>query len=54
MLRSTLTVAMVLLAASPVLAAELKSGPQVGDGVPGGFSTQFINGDQGGNRRCPV
>lgn len=52
MLSSTLALSLVLLAASPE--PELKSGPQVGSGVPGGFSTLFSNGDHAGAKRCPV
>lgn len=53
MLFSTLTLSFVLLA-SPELAEPVKSGPQVGEGVPGGFSTLFSNGEHADKRRCPV
>jgi hypothetical protein len=33
---------------------EIKSGPQVGQGVPGGFRAQFLNGDHAGKACCPV
>jgi hypothetical protein len=54
MLRSTLSAAAVLLAATVAVAADLKSGPQVGDSNPGGFSSRFINGPYAGLNRCPV
>ena len=44
----------VLLAGRAAGADDLKSGPQVGDGVPGGFGALFINGDHAGRTRCPV
>jgi len=47
------TLALVLLAGS-AMADELKSGPQVGTGVPGGFSTLFVNGIHAGQKCCPV
>jgi hypothetical protein len=51
MFASTLALALAL---APSPQPELKSGPQVGSGVPGGFGTLFINGEHAGNRRCPV
>jgi hypothetical protein len=54
MLRSTMSLAVVLLAGSAMAADDLKSGPQVGEGISGGFQILFVNGDQGGNKRCPV
>jgi hypothetical protein len=35
---------------------EIRSGPQVGEGVNGGFVSLFVNGEHGhaGKRRCPV
>ncbi len=54
MCRSTLSLAVVLLAGSALVADGLKSGPQVGQGVPGGFSALFVNGDHSGKKCCPV
>ena len=53
-LRSTLSVAAVLLAAATANAENLKSGPQVGNGNPGGFGALFVNGEHAGKKRCPV
>jgi hypothetical protein len=35
---------------------EVKSGPQVGEGINGGFAALFLNGlpEHAGKRRCPV
>ena len=35
---------------------EVKSGPQVGEGINGGFVSLFLNGEHGhaGQQRCPV
>jgi hypothetical protein len=49
-----MSLAVVLLAGSLTAAADLKSGPQVGEGVPGGFRTQFLNGLYPGKACCPV
>ena len=54
MIVRTLSLSVVLLAGSLLLAAELKSGPQVGDRVNGGFSVQFLNGTHADKKRCPV
>jgi hypothetical protein len=53
MVRSTLSVTLVLLAAGAGWADELKSGPQVGE-TRRGFSAQFANGIHAGKSRCPV
>jgi len=54
-LRSTLSVAAVLLVAGTASADNLKSGPQVGQENPGGFGALFINGgEHAGKKRCPV
>ncbi len=53
-LRSTLSLAVALLAGSTLAADDLKSGPQVGEGVPGGFGTLFVNGIHAGQKCCPV
>ena len=52
--RSTFSLGLVLMASGVLLAAELKSGPQVGDRVNGGFSVQFLNGTHADKKRCPV
>jgi hypothetical protein len=52
--RSILSLAVVLLGGGVLAAGELKSGPQVGEGVSGGFGAHFLNGDHAGKRRCPV
>ena len=52
-LRSTMSLAVVLLAGS-VRADELKSGPQVGDGIRGAFPVQCANGLRAGKKACPV
>jgi len=52
-LRSTLVLAVVLLAGS-ARADDLKSGPQVGDDIPGRFNPLWLNGDYAGKRSCPV
>ena len=52
--RAILSLAVVLLAAGAAAADELKSGPQVGEGIPGGFRVLFLNGDQADKQRCPV
>jgi hypothetical protein len=54
MLRSTLSLAVVVLAGGALAAGDLKSGPQVGEGVSGGFRALFVNGDHAGKSRCPV
>ena len=52
--RATLSLSVLLLASSLLPAAELKSGPQVGDRVNGGFIVQFLNGPHADKKRCPV
>ena len=52
---SRLTLSLVfLLAGGPAGAGDLKSGPQVGEGVPGGFPALFVNGLHAGKKCCPV
>lgn len=51
--RSSLSMAVLLLAGSMVSADELTSGPQVGEQATK-FGALFLNGDQAGRRRCPV
>jgi hypothetical protein len=53
-LRSTLAIAAVLLAGSAMAADDLKSGPQVGEGISGGFRALFLNGEYADKSRCPV
>jgi hypothetical protein len=53
LIRSTAILGLVLLGAV-ASADELKSGPQVGDGIPGGFSSLFVNGEHADKNRCPV
>jgi len=48
------TLAVVLLAGSATAWEPLKSGPQVGEGVPGGFPALFVNGIHAGQKCCPV
>ena len=52
--RSTLSLALVLLAGGELAAEEFRSGPQVGDAVSGGFRALFLNGDHADKHRCPV
>jgi hypothetical protein len=52
--RTNLSLGVVLLVGSLLPAAELKSGPQVGDRLNGGFSVQFLNGMHADKKRCPV
>ena len=48
----TAAVALVLFAGSVFAAEPVKSGPQVGDKVPGPFHPLNINGDQAGKKSC--
>ena len=53
--RSTLALAVVLLAGSVAAAEDLKSGPPVGAGNDrSGFRPQFVAGSGAGQRLCPV
>ena len=45
---------LVALVAGLAAAAELKSGPQPGEKIPGPFSPLNINGDDAGEKRCLV
>jgi hypothetical protein len=54
MIRSSLSVVAVLFTVGIAAADNLKSGPQVGDRNPGGFSSLFVNGEHAGKKRCPV
>ncbi|MEZ6139365.1 MAG: hypothetical protein R3B84_02230 [Zavarzinella sp.] len=51
-LLSVITASIVLFAASNLNAAELKSGPQVGEKVPGPFHPLNINGEDAGEKAC--
>lgn len=50
----SLSLAAVLLAGSALAADDLKSGPQVGEGVSGRFGVQCANGNLAGKNCCPV
>ena len=52
--RTTLSLVVVLLAGSVCAAEELKSGPQVGEGISGRFDPDWLNGDPRGSNHCPV
>jgi hypothetical protein len=53
--RSTLSLAVVLLAAGSIAAGDLKSGPQVGArNNRRGFFPNWVAGPGAGERRCPV
>jgi len=55
MLRSTLSLAVVFLAGSVVVADDLKSGPPVGAANDRrGFRPQFVTGPSAGKPVCPV
>jgi hypothetical protein len=54
LLRSSLSLAVVLLAGSVFAADGLKSGPQVGEGISGRFEPAWLNGNPGGPNYCPV
>lgn len=45
---------LVALVAGLAVAAEIKSGPQAGEKIPGPFSPLNINGDDAGEKRCLV
>jgi len=52
--RSILSLAAMLLAGSALAADDLKSGPQVGEGISGAFFPDWVNGDHAGYDACPV
>jgi hypothetical protein len=54
LIRSSLSVAAILFTMGIAAADDLKSGPQVGERNPGGFSSLFVNGEHAGKKRCPV
>ncbi|MBX9584367.1 MAG: hypothetical protein K2X87_29050 [Gemmataceae bacterium] len=51
-MRNLLAVAAVVALGGAVLAAELKSGPQAGQKVPGPFHPLNINGEAAGKKNC--
>jgi hypothetical protein len=51
---ATASLAIVLAFGSTVAADALKSGPQVGDDVPGPFNVMNCNGSQAGKSNCQV
>jgi hypothetical protein len=54
MLRTAVSLAAILLVAGAAGAAELKSGPQVGEGLNGKFLLDCSNGNYAGKQICPV
>jgi hypothetical protein len=54
MLRTTVSLAAILLVAGVAGAEELKSGPQVGEGLNGKFLIECSNGKHAGKQICPV
>ena len=53
--RSTLSLAVVLLATSAIVAGDLKSGPPVGAANDrSGFRPQLVTGPSAGKSLCPV
>jgi hypothetical protein len=52
MIRKLFVVAMAALVGGAVLAADLKSGPQTGDKVPGAFHPYNVNGESAGKSAC--
>jgi len=52
--RVSLAVGALLLTCSVFAAEELKSGPQVGKGIPGVFHPFNVNGSAAGEKSCLV
>ena len=52
MIRKLFAAAVVVLLSSVALAADLKSGPQVGEDVPGPFHPLNVNGEDAGKKAC--
>jgi len=52
--RSALALAGALLAGGILYADDLKSGPQVGEGISGAFYPDWITGKHAGDSICPV
>jgi hypothetical protein len=44
----------IVLALGSAMAADPKSGPQVGDSIPGPFNVLNVNGPQAGKSNCQV
>lgn len=52
MIRNVLAAAVVVILGGAVAAADLKSGPQAGEKVPGPFHPLNINGEDAGKKSC--
>ncbi len=52
MIRKLMTVGLVSLVGGLAMAAELKSGPQAGDKLPGPFHPLNVNGEKAGQKNC--
>jgi hypothetical protein len=52
MIRKLFVVAIAALVGGVVIAADLKSGPQAGDKVPGAFHPYNVNGEAAGRNAC--
>ncbi len=52
MIRNVLAVAVVVTLGSVALAADIKSGPQAGEKVPGPFHPLNVNGEYAGKKAC--
>lgn len=52
MLRKFLAVAVVVVLGGVALAADLKSGPQAGETIPGPFHPLNVNGEDAGKKAC--
>ena len=52
MIRNLLAAAVVAVLGGAVVAADLKSGPQAGDKVPGAFHPYNVNGENAGKTAC--
>jgi len=52
MLRNVIAAAVVMVLGGAVAAADLKSGPQVGEDVPGPFHPLNVNGEDAGKKAC--
>jgi len=54
MMKPSLALMLVLAAGGLALAEVPKSGPQVGERIPGAFLPYNVTGDDAGQRRCQV
>jgi hypothetical protein len=52
MFRTVIAAAVMLVLGGAALAADLKSGPQVGEDVPGPFHPLNVNGEDAGKKAC--